>query len=285
MKKVFALIMVLALSLMLLVSCGGTEAPEPGKETTKAPEVTAVPGTEEPGEEPTEPGGEEPEPTSPGVPSGNLAAWEAYTAYSEQKSELLNQVMEAMGQNEDLGLEVLNLMGVAMIELMMLPAAVLGQGEEVAAVALGILGNQNVKYSENGNSYEVKWEDEEGSVYNFTSTYDPAKQAMSSEIFTEGEEDSRVLYDFTRTSYGFFAQVFTSDESGAFASVTQISVDAKGGVIGLSETDIQRTPLTGNESRDLPKSLTQWYEVVGTKFYALASDGTSYSYEFVPATD
>ena len=58
-----------------------------------------------------------------------------------------------------------------------------------------------------------------------------------------------------------------------------ISIDANGGVIGMSTEKVQHAPLKGNESRDLPKSLPQWYEVDGKTFSALTAEGETFTYQ------
>lgn len=296
MKRVLAIILVLAMSVMVLVSCGAADTPEPGqitktRETVEAGEtestdpVDPVDPTDpvDPGD-PTDP--DDKEPVSPEVPTGKLEAWESYAAYVEQKSELVTLAMEAIASNEEIAFEMLNLMGVLSIEFMMFPAAMVGQDEDVVRSTFGMMGNTDIKYSHSENDYILEWEDADGEIYRFTSTYDPAKDAMSSEVIFGGDSDDIISYDFIRTPYGYFAQIITNEDTeGGFAAFTQISVDANGGVIGMSSEKVQREELSGKESRDLPKSLPQWYEVDGTNFSTVTSDGQSYNYVFEPETD
>ncbi|NLC40612.1 MAG: hypothetical protein GX763_06825 [Clostridiaceae bacterium] len=273
MKKVIVIIVVLALSVMTLVSCGVPFMPKPGKTAAQQATVNTAGGNVQ-----AKPGKND----KPGVSGGKLEAWESYEIFQERKSDLVTTAMERMGGHEDLAFEMFRLMSVLSIDFVMLPAALIGQEEVNVVNAMRMMGT-DVKYSKTGNSYVVEWLDKEGQGYKFATNYDPAKESMSSEVNLGEEGKDTIYYDYIRTSYGYFAKIITNNDSeGGFPALTLISIDANGGVIGMSTERVQHTPLNGNESRDLPKSLPQWYEVDGKIFSALTAEGESYTYELEP---
>ena len=293
MKKVLALIMVIMLSLTM-IACGPNDTPDspnrtvdPGQQTDIDPDDDPAEDPDDPADDPADdPGDDDPEPIvdepdDPSGPKGKLEPWESYTAFSEKKGKLVSLVMDGMTAKPELGMEIMHLLGVAVVDLFMLPAALIGQEEAALNSALSFMGGTNVKSSRQGDDYLVEWTDSEGSVFKFTSSYDPAKEALTSEVSTSGESGG-IFYDYIKTSYGYFAQIYSLDEGGNFTDLTQISIDDTGGVIGIQTENIERKSLSGSESRDLPKSMTQWYEVDGTTFSCLSSEGTSYTHEFEP---
>ena len=273
MKKVIVIIVVLALSVMTLVSCGVPFMPKPGKTAAQQATVNTAGETVQ-----AKPGKND----KPGVPVGKLEAWESYEIFQERKSDLVTTAMERMGEHEDLAFQMFRLMSVLSIDFVMLPAALMGQEEVNVVNAMRMMGT-DVKYSKTGNSYVVEWLDKEGQGYKFETTYDPAKDGMSSVVNLGVEGKDTIYYDYIRTSYGYFAKIITNNDSeGGFPALALISIDANGGVIGMSTEKVQHAPLKGNESRDLPKSLPQWYEVDGKTFSALTAEGESYTYQLEP---
>ena len=291
MKKVISIIAVLALSLMILTSCGVAKIPNIGKiiDAQKTMQTESDNGEAgRPDEKETtadvDPGGKQTQATK--APAGKLKAWESYEAYLEQKSELVTLAMEAAGSNEETAFEAFNLMGMLAIDFIMFPAALLGQDEDVVRSTFNMMGNTGLKYSVKGNEYVMEWEDDDGDTTRFTTVFDPAKEAMYSKVELGDDEDETIFYDYIRTSYGYFAQIINqSEDDGGFAAFTQISIDENGGVIGISNEKVEYKKLNGNELRDLPRSLPQWYDVEGDNFSMVNEEGEAYSFQFEPPTD
>ncbi|HHU04484.1 MAG TPA: hypothetical protein GXZ81_05675, partial [Fastidiosipila sp.] len=131
MKKVLALIMVIMLSLTM-IACGPKDTPDspdrtddPGQQTDIDPDDDPADDPDDPADDPAdEPGDDDPDPIDdePSGPKGKLEPWESYTVFAEKKGELVSLVMDGMTADPELGMEIMHLLGVAVVDLFMLPA-------------------------------------------------------------------------------------------------------------------------------------------------------------------
>lgn len=204
---------------------------------------------------------------------------DAYIAYIEAKSELSTVLTEALSSNSGTELESLSLLSVAMIDLAILPASFMGLGQEAAEAGLNFIGAADVQYSENGNQYTISYKTDEGDEIVFTGEYDDTSDSFSCEVVTNDQDG--VSYEYRKTSFGYVGQIY-SFEGDTVTETIQIVIHENGGVIGLSSEDVKPNNLTGNETKDFPKSSTQWYSIDGTTFTGISSNGEDISFEYNP---
>jgi hypothetical protein len=295
MKRIISLVMAVLLGL-LLVGCGNLvnkladnlTPPSIQQDSAEADPALAEPAQEEPVQE--DPAQEEPAQTEPDVlqepdtPAalGSLTAQESYTAFSDAKSQLINSISDALTSNPDTALAAMGFLGVTTVDLMVLPAAALGAGQEAAAMSLGFFGATDVQYTENGNQYMITYANSEGEKYEFNATYDPAADAMVFDVKVSGAEGG-LLYEYRRTPYGYVAQIY-SYEGTAVTELYQITIHETGGVIGVSTSGISPAVLTGSEAKDFPKGCPEWYALDGTAFACMLESGEK-SFEYTPSTE
>jgi len=206
---------------------------------------------------------------------------EAYAAYSVAKNELVSLITEALTSNSGLALESMHMMGPVMIDLLVLPASLMGLGEIAAASGLSVIGATDVTYSENGNQYKITYSDQEGKKTEFTGTYDAAKDAFACEVLAD--DGGKIYYEYRRTPFGYVSQVYnvSEDETELF----QFSIHEKGGVLGISYVSDKPAALTGNEPKDFPTDCRQWYSIDGTTVTGVASDGREFEFEYIPESE
>ncbi len=273
MKKIISLLLAMIFLAALFTGCGAPKNPVdllPADEDSPAQETAEAPA-DEPAEAPANNSG-----------AGGTAA-ESYAAYLEAKNVVIGKITDGMSNNPDVGLAVLSFMGVAMIDLALLPASLFGMGQESVQAGLGFMGATDVKYTENGNSYTVEYTstDTEGTVQKlvFTGTYDAAADALVCTGSTDGTDD--IYSEYHKTSFGYVGQYYFLNEDGT-ASVYMIAVDGENGTIGISSDTDKPAALTGSEGPDFPTSCDEWFSVNGTTITGKTSDGTELNFEYTP---
>lgn len=263
MKKVISLLLALVLA-VFAVACGG-----PDKATT--PDDDAPSGQEDP---------------SGGSGGGSsilpaaITPAESFTAYSTAKSELTTKITDALSNNPGTEFTSLMLLGVAMVDLAMLPATCFGAGQVAAETALAFMGATDVSYSESGNSYIVIYKNEEGTSYEFKGTYDAAADALVCSASADGVES---LYsEYRKTSYGYAGQSYLVSDDGA-AVIYKIALMGEDGFIGVTESAGKPSALTGGEASDFPKTCEQWYGITEGTVTGLTGEGEQLSFPYVPS--
>ncbi|HHU63142.1 MAG TPA: hypothetical protein GXZ32_02870 [Clostridiales bacterium] len=216
---------------------------------------------------------------TPGAPA---TAAESYGNYIKAKGELITILTDALANNPGTELDSMSLIGVTMVDMALLPASSFGLGHEAAITTLGLLGAEDVVYSENGNQYSVKYRNAEGKQFELQGVYDKAADALKCTSFTEGKED--LISEYRKTSFGYVGQVYVIGEDGS-TYVYQLAVSGKDGAVGISEVSAKPSALTGNETIDFPKQCKEWYAIKGNDFTGVTSDGRELSFVYTPSED
>lgn len=260
MKKLISILLATAM-ILALAGCGGAQraaAPSDisgGTDTTAAPEVSAD------------------------APSTGSPVADSYTAYSTAKNNMVSRLSDGLTKNESTAFAALSLLGVTTADLAILPVSFFGLGKSAVEMGLGFMGATGADYSENGNSYKVTYTDKDGAKYDFSGTYDAAKDALVCTASKDGKE--AIYFEYVKTSYGYAAQyLFNNDDETV--TLYQITVSGQDGVIGLSTDSSKPAPLTGSELADFPKTCSEWYAVTGLTITGVGSDGKEINFEFTP---
>ena len=262
--------MVIILIVLMLVNCGGN-APSGGDK----PDDEEKPGVESQSDEQQQDVASD----TPGAPAN---ASESFGNYIEAKGELIGIITDALTNNPGTELDSVSLLGVTMVDMALLPASSFGLGQEAAITTLGLLGAEDVVYSENGNQYSVKYRNAEGKQFELQGVYDKAADALKCTSFTEGKED--LISEYRKTSFGYVGQVYVIGEDGS-TYVYQLAVSGKDGAVGISEVSAKPSALTGNETIDFPKQCKEWYAIKGNDFTGVTSDGRELSFVYTPSED
>ena len=246
MNRIVSLVMAMLLCLSL-VGCGGSGG-KPADDKSTVPDTQQNSADNKYGE------------SKPSAAPKEITPQQSYAAYMEAKSGLTTALTDALADDPDYEMESMVLLGVVLVDIVIMPATVLGAGQEAAVTALGMFGATDVKYTQNGNRYTVTYKNQDGEAYEFQAKYDPAADALVCEV-TSGGEDAGVYYEYRKAPFGYVGQIYTF-ESDVLTEAYQISVHENGGVIGIFESDKRPAALTGGEAKDFPKACPQWYATV-----------------------
>ncbi|NLM79099.1 MAG: hypothetical protein GX173_13640 [Ruminococcaceae bacterium] len=264
MKKIISIALILAL-LILSAGCTGpgstTKGDATGGQTTKSGGQTTTATTTKETSKPVN-----------GDADDTVSA--AYGVYIEAKSEMITNLMDGLGENDETAMMVLDLLGVTMLDLTLLPASLFGLGETAVNAGLGFLGASDVRYSENGNQYKVTYKEKEGKAINVEGTYDKGANSLVCSSSTDGKVN---LYsEYYETSFGYIGQYYLIGDDDAI-TVYQISIQGTDGVLGISQSGDYK-PLTGRENVDFPKECDAWYAISEQKITGLTADGKEISF-------
>ena len=202
-----------------------------------------------------------------------------YSAYLDAKSDVLNRLMDGIGNNPDTMMSAFSFLGISMSDLYLLPALYFGLGEGSVAAALAMMGAKDVTYSEQGSQYIVTYKNSEDKDSSLTGTYEK-NQSLIAVGSTNGSED--VFAETYRTAFGYVGQFYFIADDGT-ATLYQVSISGSDGVFGVMTGVDRPAALTGNESADFPKAATEWYAITGSTITGLTAEGKSINFEYVPS--
>lgn len=202
-----------------------------------------------------------------------------YSAYMDAKSDVLNRLMDGIGNNPDTMMSAFSFLGISLSDLYLLPALYFGLGEGSVAAALAMMGAKDVTYSEQGNQYIVTYKNSEDKDSSLTGTYEK-NQSLIAVGSTNGNED--VFAETYRTAFGYVGQFYFIADDGT-ATLYQVSISGSDGVFGVMTGVDRPAALTGNESADFPKAATEWYAITGSTITGLTAEGKSINFEYVPS--
>ncbi len=206
---------------------------------------------------------------------------ESYIAFIEIKSDLTSKITDGLLSNPDTILASFRLQGVVVVDLVMVPASVLGMGKSAAESGLGFLGATDVELSESGNRHIIKYKDKDGVICGFEGEYDEAKDSLVCKATKDGQDS--LNSEYFKTPFGYVAQYYSVNDDGT-VEIYKLAIQGEDGIIGISVTD-EYTPLKGNETIDFPKSSNEWYAIFGDTFTGLTKDGTELNFKYIPADD
>ena len=264
-----------ALSLMMVAFVlSGCSKAKDAAEDVAAQSVEAA----ETGEKATEEVATEAQQSAPsGSDSDTASAF--YTAYMDAKSDVLNRLMDGIGNNPDTMMSAFSFLGISMSDLYLLPALYFGLGESSVATALAMMGAKDVSYNEQGNQYTVTYKNSEDKESSLTGTYDKGKSLVAVGS-TNGKED--VFAETYRTAFGYIGQFYFIAEDGT-ATLYQVSISGSDGVFGVLTGVDRPAALTGAEGADFPKAAKEWYAITGSTITGLTADGKQINFEYVPS--
>lgn len=273
------------LVVLLLVGCGGNipssedkpddeGKPEPVKPEAEKPEAAIQP------EEQQGATSEQQQDAGSDTPGSPTTASESYGAFIEAKGEVVSILSDALASNPDTAMDSMSLLGIAMVDMLLLPASSFGLGQEAAIATLGLFGLQDVEYSENGNQYSVKHTRDDGKKYELQGVYDKAADALKCKAFIDDKHC--LTYDYRKTSFGYIAQIYSVDEDGATV-VFKLTLSGKNGAVGISRESAEPPALTGSETIDFPKQCPEWYAIDGDAVTGVTSDGRELSFVYTPS--
>ena len=202
-----------------------------------------------------------------------------YSAYLDAKSDVLNRLMDGIGNNPDTMMSAFSFLGISLSDLYLLPALYFGLGEGSVAAALAMMGAKDVTYSEQGSQYIVTYKNSEDKDSSLTGTYEK-NQSLIAVGSTNGSED--VFAETYRTAFGYVGQFYFIADDGT-ATLYQVSISGSDGVFGVMTGVDRPAALTGNESADFPKAATEWYAITGSTITGLTAEGKSINFEYVPS--
>jgi len=256
MKKYIAMILTILLICTAATGCGKSS------DTTTDSDIHS--GSESPAGQPEQ--------------AANLST--SYTAYMEIKSDLVSRLADGLTESQPAA--SMELLGMNMVEMFLLPMVALGVDETYAKATLGYFNAADIKYTSNGNNYAVTYTGADGVQMTCETSYDPAKDAAMTKISQAGKES--LVFEYLKTSYGYASQYYVQNDDGTY-TVYQGTFYGKDGIIGVSvDAEAPPAPITGGADvpKEFPKDCSSWYEVKGTAGTGSLSDGTKLEFT-VPA--
>ena len=206
----------------------------------------------------------------------------SYGAFMEVKGEVVNMLTEDLTNNSDTVMDAISLLDVVLLDIALLPASSFGLGQEAANMTLGILGLQDVVYSENGTQYSVRYKGADGEQCELQGVYDKAADALKCTALTD--EKKTLVYEYRRTPFGYVAQAHAFDDEGTIY-VYKMAFSGKNGVIGKEQGSSEPSALSGNEALDFPKKCPEWYAIDGDKITGVTSSGKEISFAYTPPAE
>ena len=275
MKKIICIVLILAMLLVAATGCTGglSDKMEDAVKSAMQEELGDTGATEE--EAVTDA-----EATDTVVidSSGTLPLYESYAQYTEAKGTLTTAVMDIASTDENLLFATMELAGLALSDLALIPLTICGL-EEMDVSYLEMLGMMNAEYKSNGNEYSVTYKDSEGGTTVMEAKYDPATESVTAKILTDGEFS--MVSEYTRTGNGYAGQTWYPSDDGSFtiSKITIDSADAMSGTIGIVNAANQEPTSIfgkgGSIGQDFAKDADNWYSLADGKFSA-SVDGQSY---------
>lgn len=268
MKRIMAIILSVLLCTNLAGCLGGLKFPRDSKETSAQSDQSSATNKAETTTSENQ--------TTQGQIDGDMTASDGYSAYLDAKNEMLGYLMDGLGDNEETFMAVMELAGITMMDLTMLPVSFFGLGQTAVGAGLAVLGMKDVKYEENGNSYTVAYKNDEGETFIFSGEYNRSADALSCKSQKNGQD---FLYaEYQRTDYGYVGQYHITEDDGGMISYL-ITVQDDGGVLGIAH-DASYKKLTGGEKSDYPKECDVWYAVSGNNITGVTEDGKELDFTF-----
>lgn len=219
--------------------------------------------------------------TSAMQPALNGSLSVSYIAYMKTKSDLLTRLSEGMADSPSIA--SMDLLGIGMVELLLLPMTAMGGDESSVQMALGFFNVSDIKYKADGNHYTVTYKDVEGIPMICETTYDPAKDAAVTKI-TRSDEGA-LVFEYRKTSYGYASQYCIENDDGTYTVYMGAFYNGADGIIGV-DGHVAAYPasiLDGAEvPLDFPENCESWYKIEGTSGTGKGSDGTAFDFT-VPA--
>lgn len=202
---------------------------------------------------------------------------ESYTAYITVKGDFSSRLSDGLSEAQSAA--GLDLLGISLIDLYLVPILAMGVDETYAQSALSYFDFTGIKYTADGNHYTLNFTDAGGIPTVIETTYDSAKDAASSEVKQSGEK--AVILEYTKTSYGYATQYFIKNGDGTYAIYKGTFYNEKDGIIGLTNNAAaQPASIVGGAevSKDFPKDCSSWYEINGTAGTGKDYDGTTFEF-------
>lgn len=209
-------------------------------------------------------------------------AGESYSAFTSAKGEMYNKLSDALSSNVDTAFDAMSLLGVALVDLALVPVSCFGLGEESVNIALGFLGAQDVEYNENGNKYSVKYKNTEGKLYELEGVYDKAADSMKCTVKEDGKDS--LIMEYRKTSFGYVSQVYSIKGDGT-ASLYKLAISGMDGGVGMSEATEIPPALNGKETSDFYKECPEWYAIKGNDVTGVNADGKEISFVYTPSEE
>lgn len=209
------------------------------------------------------------------------SASEFYGAYVEEKSAIVANIMNGLGNNPETTMNAFSFLGATLSDLYLLPASYFGMGESNVAAALTMMGSKDVSYQEDGNIYTVTYKNAEEQTAVLKGTYDTGTSLLFVGS-TDGKEN--VFSEIYRTSFGYVAQFYSIAEDGT-GTLYLFSLQGEDGSIGIVTGGDRPAALTGSESADFTKTAGEWYAFQNNTITGVTAEGTSVNFEYVPTED
>lgn len=203
-----------------------------------------------------------------------------YSEFLDAKNEVVTALSDGLASNPDTVWDAMSLVGITMLDMSMLPATCFGLGQESTNIALAFMGLKDVDYTENGNSYTIKYKDNDGAVHEMSGEYDKSKGFLKCVAKTDGKEI--LTSEYHKTSYGYVSQFYAINDDGT-TFVYKMAFNGKDGVIGISKTMPKPSSLNGSEDIDFPKECEEWYEIKNNVISGINSDGEAISFTYTPS--
>lgn len=212
-------------------------------------------------------------------PAQNGSFSAAYSAYVETKSDLITRMADGLTDSQPAA--AMELLGMNMVEMFMIPMAAVGLDETHAKETLAYLNTSGVKYTAEGNHYLLTYSDAQGSEVTCDTLYDPKKDTVATKIMEAGKES--LVFEYTKTSYGYASQYYLKNDDGTYI-VYQGTFYGKDGTVGvINNAAAQPGSILGKEvQKDFPKACDSWYEAEGSEGKGKTADGAVLTFT-VPA--
>lgn len=150
-----------------------------------------------------------------------LSIADSYSIFIDTKSFLAERIIGGLSSDPELSLISLDLAGVIMVDLLMIPVSFFGLGEVAAKSGLAVLQLADVEYKESGNKYTLKYKDNDGKSHTFEGVYDEKADWL---VCKATEDDQNILNaEYYQTSFGYIAQYNFIDDNGN-ATTLKISI-------------------------------------------------------------
>jgi hypothetical protein len=134
-----------------------------------------------------------------------------FSNYSTVKGEAIDRIYTASESSDELSMSVaMSMMSIAMVDLGMLSLSILGEDPQIAASALSMFGYSDVDVKVSGNTYVVTYTDTEGVQMKQTCEYDTSKDQLTSTLY-DGNGAVSMFFEYVNLGDAYAAQYYYPD--------------------------------------------------------------------------
>jgi cytoskeletal protein RodZ len=220
MKKISAIIMILAVTVSLLSGCfrvpkNVVEALQSAKPSVSADsDSQSTPGNDSDADASADSDADTQESSAPVSLSPAKNPSEGYTNYITVKGAATDRITAASENSDALAMAAsMSMLGIAMVDLSCIALTGFSGDAAASEMAFGMLGMKDVDITQKGNDYSITYTDANGDKLKQTCTYDVSKDQLTSTAYNADGSVS-MFFEYVNLGGAYAAQYYYPEGDG-----------------------------------------------------------------------